>query len=291
MSKYEQILGRPLTDAEKAKLAYAEQSRPAASYNGAVIGPWDHARGEPAPAQSPVGNGTTPKGFDGVGAAAGKRFGFTPGDAQLAAAKGYVNQGQADASWAEATGGPVSGSPYPNHDPVLHYSANVPAPGGGTAPLLFQEAKPKEVENLVAMGVIDRATADRIYSKRNENDPMQTLRANTAAQQPLVSAAPGLPSNTPTGLQPSSAVVPVSNWTPMDSGPLKPSGGKPEPLQFGGASDVGSVQDTQVWEDSMGAPFRADHPSLKQSQTLYADKGAKLKASMGAALAEKKKGK
>ena len=194
------------------------QSRPMSAYEGAALRAWGPSRGgAPGPQPTP----DDPEANDlwwskGGPVNPGATVETTLMGLQEGAAKGYVKPEGAAEAWAESTGGDVAGypSPVPKIEKGIKYSANVPVQGspGKTAPLFLTSAKPDEVEALVAKNVISRATADKILAKRNENDPMQKLRAKTApspgmdwapsaaslppetfAPQPVPSTSPVLP--------------------------------------------------------------------------------------------------
>jgi hypothetical protein len=227
------------------------QSRPMEAYDGAALKPWGPMRGGVAgPAMAaPAAPGQW--GFTGTGPMQGWDFN---GDAQLAqegAAKGYVDPAQADMMWAETTGGPSAGFAPPREKIAkgIKYSANVPVddgdkPSGKTAPLFMTTAKPDEVERLVTLGVITRATADKIYSKRNEGDPMQKLRAKTAPS-PGMDWAPSASS-----LPPDHFDAPLPAGKPLTS-PALPAA--PAPVQVTPPQPMAAGAAAQPEDDYAGA--------------------------------------
>lgn len=162
----------------KPKADAPYQSRDQSAYDGAKLKPWgptraDSVTGAPnkkAPTEQPYE-------FPGAGPAEGSPVFLTPKEAVEGAGQGWVDPAQAEWTHNDVTGGAVAGKPVPKFDAA--YSANVPKDGGGTAPLFLQSGKPDEVEKLVSMNIISRATADKIYAKRNEGDPMQKLVQKT----------------------------------------------------------------------------------------------------------------
>lgn len=157
-------------------------------------------------------------------------------DLQVGAAKGYVDPTHADELYAEDTGGPIAGYPYPREKVGLSYSANVPVQGGKpgqTAPLFLTSADPDEVEKLVQKKVISRATADKILGKREEQEKGRLVAGTKQSPAPFGSpfvytpAEPGIGMirsavPQPSKAAPSMAVATKKTgavWTPPKTAP------------------------------------------------------------------------
>lgn len=207
------------------------QSRDASAYDGAKLKPWGKTRGD-SMSGSPTPKPATPDYvFPGAGPLAGNTYTASPYEAQVGAAQGIVDKPAADAVWAETQGGPIAGVGYPSEKYAVNYSANVPVWSTDDssketkqkAPLFMQSAKPDEVEKLVSMGVISRTTADKIYAKRNEEDPMQKMRAKTPP-------APGMDyAPSASGLPPEAFAAPLPAGKPLTS-PALPAAPAPAPV-------------------------------------------------------------